>query len=246
MLEQRAGRRYDRARCGPGSTRKSGKGRPNAVMVCRAGLCQGHLAHTVADRRRNLTGFIVGIFDLPLLLQSIRASSPANPALAISVFPPESSEIGESPLQHATDASGGPPSKTAINWSASLSIGDADWLFQAAPASGGPIATHDRALALYAAGIVTTIFLAVYLALSGRNALQLALANRRVLELAQTDTLTGLANRAYFLERSSASMRRRKVDVCRLPARPRPLQERQRFARTRCRRRLVACRWRNA
>ena len=34
---------------------------------------------TIADRRRNLTGFIVGIFDLPLLLQSIRSTTGASP-----------------------------------------------------------------------------------------------------------------------------------------------------------------------
>jgi predicted signal transduction protein with EAL and GGDEF domain len=50
------------------------------------------------------------------------------------------------------------------------------------------------------AGIVITAFLAVYLGLAGRNSRQLALANRRVLELAQTDILTGLPNRAFFLE----------------------------------------------
>ena len=37
--------------------------------------------------------------------------------------------------------------------------------------------------------------------LASRNSRQLSLANRRVLELAQTDILTGLPNRAFFLER---------------------------------------------
>jgi len=176
--------------------------RATAVMVAVPVYAKGTSRTTVADRRRNLTGFVVGIFDLPLLLQAIRATSPASPALAISVFPPEAN-VGEARSQHATDVSiDAPraPSETALYWSTSLRIGDADWLFQAAPASAALMATHDRALALYAAGIATTIFLAVYLALSSRNALQLALANRRVLELAQTDALTGLANRAFFLE----------------------------------------------
>jgi diguanylate cyclase (GGDEF)-like protein len=178
------------------------KGVRSAVMVAVPIYAKGTSRTTVADRRRNLTGFVVGIFDLPLLLQAIRATSPASLALAINVFPPESN-VGEAAPQRAADVSiDAPrkPSETALYWSTSLRIGDADWLFQAAPASAALMATHDRALALYAAGIATTIFLAVYLALSSRNALQLALANRRVLELAQTDALTGLANRAFFLE----------------------------------------------
>ena len=61
-------------------------------------------------------------------------------------------------------------------------------------------ARYDRALIVLTAGIAITIFLAVYLGLASRNSRQLALANRRVLELAQTDILTGLPNRAFFLE----------------------------------------------
>jgi diguanylate cyclase (GGDEF)-like protein len=167
--------------------------RANAVMIGIPVYAKGTSRTTVADRRRNLTGFIVGVFDLPMLLESVRANNPNSPALAINLLPPE----------RVINASGVDPQRwpAAPNiWSTTLRIGDADWVFQAAPAGGGLIATHNRALALYAAGIATTIFLAVYLALSSRNAQQLALANRRVLELAQTDALTGLANRAFFLE----------------------------------------------
>ncbi len=168
--------------------------RSAAVMVAVPVYVKGTSRTTVADRRRNLTGFIVGLFDLPLLLQSIRANNPNSPALAINVLPPE----------RGLESSGVDPQRWPADpnvWSTTLRIGDSDWAFQAAPAgNGGLIATHNRALAIYAAGIATTIFLAVYLALSSRNALQLALANRRVLELAQTDALTGLANRAFFLE----------------------------------------------
>src|SRR5207244_1732027 len=83
----------------------------------------------------------------------------------------------------------------------SLRIGDSSWRVLAAPARGGQfVAHHDRATAILAAGFSVTIFLAVYLGLASRNSLQLSLANRRVLELAQTDILTGLPNRAFFLE----------------------------------------------
>jgi diguanylate cyclase (GGDEF)-like protein len=173
-----------------------------AVMVGVPVYAKGTSRTTVADRRRNLTGFVVGQFDLPLLLLSIRATSKASPALAINVLPPEQgiSAAGLERSELAVDTARR-ASETGLYWQTSLRIGDADWLFQAAPAAGSALTTtHDRALALYAAGIAITIFLAVYLVVSGRNAAQLSLANRRVLELAQTDALTGLANRAFFLE----------------------------------------------
>ncbi len=69
------------------------------------------------------------------------------------------------------------------------------------PAAGGHLTSHfDRALTVLTAGSAVTIFLAVYLGMASRNSRELALANRRVLELAQTDILTGLPNRAFFLE----------------------------------------------
>ena len=76
---------------------------------------------------------------------------------------------------------------------------------RATPTAGGPLIAHYyRAVAVLVAGIVITAFLAAYLWLASRNAHQLALANRRVLELAQTDILTGLPNRAFFLEQLHA------------------------------------------
>ncbi len=63
-------------------------GPANAVMIGVPVYAKGTSRTTIADRRRNLTGFIVGLFDLPLLLRSIRATSKASPALAITVLPP--------------------------------------------------------------------------------------------------------------------------------------------------------------
>jgi len=182
--------------------------RPTAVLVSVPVYAKGTSRDTIADRRRNLAGFVVGIFDLPSLLQSIRTRTAANPAVSIDVYRPDAGdgvEVGQRPV---ADFSSGPETQRppgpsdGSRWSAKLVIGDSTWPVQAFPAVGGPLITHhDRALAMLAAGVVITIVLAAYLGLASRNSLQLSLANRRVLELAQTDILTGLPNRAYFLER---------------------------------------------
>jgi diguanylate cyclase (GGDEF)-like protein len=179
---------------------------PNAIGVA-VGVpiyAKGTSRTTIADRRRNLSGFVVGIFDLRQLLQSIRAKAAANPAVSLSVYPPSSEAASAKP------ESWGPPDFTSearmrpsgsVLWSTMLRIGDTNWRLVAAPAIGGPlIAQHYRALVLFAATLLVTLFLAIYLAQASRNSLQLKLANRRVLELAQTDILTGLPNRAFFLE----------------------------------------------
>jgi diguanylate cyclase (GGDEF)-like protein len=180
---------------------------PNAVgvMVGVPVYAKGTSRTTVADRRRNISGFVVGIFDLPQLLQSVRARAVANPAVSIAVYPPSGAAVSEKKPESwgAPDFVSDPrmrPSNRA-HWSTMLKIGDTKWRLVAAPAIGGQlIAQHYRALVLLAAGLLVTMFLAIYLALASRNSLQLKLANRRVLELAQTDILTGLPNRAFFLE----------------------------------------------
>ena len=65
---------------------------PNAgsrgVMVCVPVYVKGTSRTTVKDRRRNLSGFVVGIFELPQLLQSVIAATAAPPR-SISVSMPE-------------------------------------------------------------------------------------------------------------------------------------------------------------
>jgi diguanylate cyclase (GGDEF)-like protein len=82
-----------------------------------------------------------------------------------------------------------------------LRIGDATWRVHAIPAARGRLtARYDRAMITLVAGLIVTGFAIVYLGLASRNSRQIAMTNRRVLELAQTDILTGLPNRASFLE----------------------------------------------
>ncbi|HWX64536.1 bifunctional diguanylate cyclase/phosphodiesterase [Bradyrhizobium sp.] len=183
--------------------------RPAGVLLFVPVFAKGTSRDTTADRRRNLTGYIVGIFDLPLLLQAIRKSAAASPAVAVNVYPPDDGDVAGRENRPAPDFStelralpSDMTSSGLAHWSATLRIGDTGWPVLAAPAIGGRLVTrHDRALAVLVAGLAVTIFLAVYLALASRNSFQLSLANQRVLELAQTDILTGLPNRAFFIER---------------------------------------------
>ncbi len=180
--------------------------RPLGVLVCVPVYVKGTSRATIADRRRNLAGFVVGVFNLRLLLESIRTTTAATPAVSINVYPSDMGRSAEPENKFVPDFSSGPgASQSAFadraQWSGTLKIGDASWHVRVTPTDDGRLTTrHERALTVLAAGIVITTFLAVYLGLASRNSRQLALANRRVLELAQTDILTGLPNRAFFLE----------------------------------------------
>jgi diguanylate cyclase (GGDEF)-like protein len=179
--------------------------RPLGVLVCVPVYAKGTSRTTIADRRRNLAGFVIGMFNLPQLLQSIRTTTAASPAVSINVYPPDPGRSTKPAVSDFSSERQTPQSMLAAangpHWSGALRIGDASWQVRATPAVGGRLITHhDRALTVLTAGIIITTFLAVYLGLASRNSRQLALANQRVLELAQTDILTGLPNRAFFLE----------------------------------------------
>src|SRR6266576_2126228 len=183
------------------------KGGTPGVLVSVPVYAKGTSRTTVPDRRRNLTGFVVGVFDLAQLLQSIRTATAASTAITINAYPPEMGPGGPQ-YRSIPDYSSAPQTRQSkqdfaarTHWSGALRIGDASWQVQAIPTAGGRlIARYDRALIVLTAGLIITISVAVYLGLASRNSRQLALANRRVLELAQTDILTGLPNRAFFLE----------------------------------------------
>ncbi|WP_456685387.1 diguanylate cyclase domain-containing protein, partial [Bradyrhizobium sp. P5_C11_2] len=180
---------------------------PN-VLVMVPVYAKGTSRDALADRRRNLAGFVVGIFDLPLLMQSIRVTTGASPAVSVNVYPPFTGQIVslEQALPDYSSAATAPQSMRdvarALHWSGHLKIGDTDWQVRAMPTAGGSLATsYDRAIAVLIVGMLLTVSLATYLMLASRNSRRLSLANRRVLELAQTDILTGLPNRAFFLAR---------------------------------------------
>ena len=187
--------------------RKEGAGLAD-VLVTIPVYAKGTSRETVADRRRNLAGFVVGIFDLPLLIQAIRVTTGASPAVSMNVYPPFTAQIVslEQALPDYSSAATAPQSMRdvarTLHWSGSLKIGDTDWQVRAVPTAGGPLeTTYDRACAVLIVGLLLTLSLSTYLMLASRNSRRLSLANRRVLELAQTDILTGLPNRAFFLTR---------------------------------------------
>jgi diguanylate cyclase (GGDEF)-like protein len=186
---------------------KEGGQSPNVLVIVPV-YAKGTSRETVADRRRNLMGVIVGIVDLPLLLQSIRTTTAASPAISVNVYPPFTGQAVslEQSMPDFSSSAAGPQSLRDVakgeHWSGRLGIGDSDWQVRALPTAGGPLETaYDRALAVLLVGMLLTLSLTMYLMLASRHSRRLSLANRRVLELAQTDILTGLPNRAFFLAR---------------------------------------------
>jgi diguanylate cyclase (GGDEF)-like protein len=189
------------------------KGGTHGVLVSVPVYVKGTSRTTVADRRRNLNGYIVGIFDLAELLHSIQTTAATSSDIAIHVYPPDLGRSAGSEYRAIPDYSSAPKtsqSKFAVStdapWSSTLKIGDANWKVEATPTAAGRLnAGYDRTLITLAAGLIITIFMVIYLELASRNSREIELANQRVLELARIDALTELPNRAVFLEQLEAS-----------------------------------------
>ena len=69
--------------------------RPVGVLVTVPIYAKGTSRTTVADRRRNVAGFIVAVFNLQPLLHSIRTTTAASPAVRIDVYPPDPGRTGQ-------------------------------------------------------------------------------------------------------------------------------------------------------
>jgi diguanylate cyclase (GGDEF)-like protein len=189
------------------------KGGTHGVLVSVPVFVKGTSRSTIADRRRNLNGYVIGIFDLAELLRSIRTATAASSDIAIYVYPPDLGRSAGPEHRSIPDYSSAPEISQSIPtlateapWSGELKIGDANWKVETTPVAAGRLSAHyDRALIMLVGGLIITVFMVTYLELASRNSRELELANQRVLELARIDTLTELPNRAVFLEQLQAA-----------------------------------------
>jgi diguanylate cyclase (GGDEF)-like protein len=180
----------------------------NGTLVTVPVYVKGTSRDSVADRRRNIDGFIVGTFRLTRLLETVLSTTPSSSGVDLAIYAPDADvemlsvrqplfRLSSTPLnEQPTD---GPTAEP--RWSGTLKIGDATWKTLSTPTAGGRLTTnYDRALIVLAAGLVVTAIVGIYMFSMGRHSRRLELANRRVSELAQTDMLTGLANRRAFFD----------------------------------------------
>ncbi len=159
------------------------------------------------ERRRNTLGIIVGAFQTGAVLDAILAKTTLPQNVALYLYPTHA-DADSSPV-YARGATGRgepfePKSEAALAglpyWSSTLKAGDANWNLVVVPMKGG-LLTFYRAWLVLAAVILVFGAVLAYMWSSVRYALGLEMANSRILELAQTDLLTNLANRRAFIKR---------------------------------------------
>jgi diguanylate cyclase len=107
-------------------------------------------------------------------------------------------------MRGASDQEAPPATKASLaelpHWSASLKAGDAAWELVVMPGDEGLISFY-RAWLVLGGTILAFAALLAYMWASVRHALRLETANSKIMQLAQTDNLTNLANRRAFIKR---------------------------------------------
>jgi len=163
--------------------------------------------NSLDERRRNTLGVLIGAFQTAVLFDAILNRATLAQNVDLYVYPAEAGPDAM-PVYLRGAASrnqpleGGPQKALAglPFWSTMLKAGDTKWNLVVVPMQEGLISYYRAWLALATVILVFGALLA-YLWASIRHALRLEAANKRVLELAQTDLLTSLANRRAFLNR---------------------------------------------
>jgi CHASE1-domain containing sensor protein len=159
-------------------------------------------------RRAHLLGILGGAFQTEELIDAILAGARLPQSVDLYLFAANAND-NALPVYARKVVSGHTRTEVTLvksevqatpHWSTSLIVGDARWELFVAPSAGGLI-SHYRAWLLLI--LIVLLFAAVlaYMWASLRHALRLEAANRKVLQLAQTDTLTTLANRRAFMKR---------------------------------------------
>jgi diguanylate cyclase (GGDEF)-like protein len=164
--------------------------------------------NTIEERQRNTLGIIVGAFQTEAVFDSILRQAKLPQDVDLYLFPARSGPAALPIFVRGStdrDQPLTPKPKAALagltSWSAPLKAGDASWDLVVLPQKEGLIGGFYRAWLVL--GAVLLVFAAVlaYMWASLRHAMRLETANTRILELAQTDLLTNLANRRAFVKR---------------------------------------------
>jgi diguanylate cyclase (GGDEF)-like protein len=178
-----------------------------ALPVYRQGLPHD----TIESRRRNLVGFVQGVFQtgsmidaildglrMPVDLYVFEANAGDN-AFPVHVF---ASKLRTQPVEPST----GQDLRSGMHWSGELSVADQHWKLIGLPPPDWKMPRHVTAWTLLIAGLLLTTAGVALMWWSRRYARRLVRANQRVHELAQTDPLTSLANRRAFFNLLACSL----------------------------------------
>ena len=178
---------------------QSGNGDRRGFLVVLPIYRSGQPFDTLEDRRQNLEGFVLGIFQTGVMVDSILAN--VMPPLDIFIFGPNAL-LSDMPIYvHSSRLRSTPAVPVSLgtltaaqHWAGDLTANGGHWKLIVPRPQQSIVRSHDRAWLILVGCLLVSGVLVAYTWKSSRYA-------RRLNELARTDSLTALANRRVFEER---------------------------------------------
>ncbi len=177
---------------------RSGDGDRRGFVVALPVYLRERPTATVEDRRSNIEGYVLGVFQIGQMVDTILAN--LAPPLDIYLFERNAAPndmpvyVRSAGLASAPDTPRSFAAATAgPYWSGDVGISDKHWKLIAPVPRQLIIRSHERAWLILAACLLMTGMVVAFMWEGARNA-------RRLDRLAQTDSLTGIANRLVFNE----------------------------------------------
>jgi diguanylate cyclase (GGDEF)-like protein len=182
---------------------RSGAGDRRGFLVVLPIYRFGRPFDTLNERRQNLEGFVLGIFQVGVMVDAILADT--APAVDIYFFEPDALSSDMPVHVHSSRLRSMPAGPlflgqltAAPHWSGDLAANGRHWKLIVPRPQLSIIHSHDRAWVIFSACLLISGLVVAYMWKSFRYA-------GRLNELARTDPLTGLANRRVFEERLRAT-----------------------------------------
>jgi diguanylate cyclase (GGDEF)-like protein len=178
----------DRTATSPTFVLQNGAGDRNGFFVVLPVYALGLPHETLQDRRSNLTGYVEGVFQTGVMIETILATTTTPEGLDLYFFNAETGSDASPLYFHSSGSRPVPivalsrPEVTAgLHWTGEINPGDSWWTFIAAPSPGGPgIASRNVAWLVLAAGLLVSAVVVAYIWTTGRYARHLQAANTQL------------------------------------------------------------------
>jgi diguanylate cyclase (GGDEF)-like protein/PAS domain S-box-containing protein len=175
----------DRLAASPSFTLRAGAGDRTGFFAVLPVFLHGLPTKTMQQRRENLLGFVQGVFQIEVMIETVLRAATTPAGLDLYFFAQDAG-LDAAPIYfHASRARSGPvkqQSRAALvagpHRTSEISIGDRRWTFIAVSVPGGPgTANHVGSWIMLLGGLFVTALLVAYVRASGRHAERLEGAN---------------------------------------------------------------------
>jgi diguanylate cyclase (GGDEF)-like protein len=160
----------------------------NGFLVMLPVYAPGLPHETVQDRRRNLTGFVQGVFQTSVMVETILSTTMTAGGLDLYFYStdsgPDASPLYFHPSRARAVSVGASPRAEALgglHWTGELRPGDSRWTLVAVPIPGGPgFTSHGVAWLVLGSVLLVTAVVVAYICATGYHARFLKSANARL------------------------------------------------------------------